>query len=96
MVTKKSDSNLRSQIKVMEAAKRAEILSSKPIHFVKPEGKEGKVSYDEWWMIANKKVKQMKPWMKEIVLADFKGRGLTISETMDKYDQALGLFGYKI
>lgn len=87
--------DLKSQIKEMESKKRAETLSTSKVTFVKPDGEEDVLSYDEWWMIINKKIK-FRPHMKEIILADFKGRGLSLLETLSRYDEALKLFGYKI
>ena len=54
-----------------------------------------KLPFSAWWMLANKKI-TFKPWMKEIILADFKARGLTETETLDDYYAALTKFGYTI
>ena len=90
-----ADKDLKTQIKEMEAKKRAESLASNKITFIQPDGESDKISYDQWWMVANKK-KSLRPHLKEVILADFKGRGLSAKETQDKYDEALRLFGYDI
>jgi hypothetical protein len=89
------DNNLKKQIKEMEAQKRAEILSNSNVSFIDPNGNKDTVSYDQWWMVANKKLK-LSYHIKEIILADFKGRGYKTDETMERFNEALSLFGYKI
>ena len=53
------------------------------------------VNFDAWWVETNKKL-SLPIYMKEIILADFKGRGLSTSEKPSKFNEALILFGYKI
>lgn len=53
-----------------------------------------KVSFDQWWMIIQKKV-ALRPHMKEVVYADFKARGAGKMESEEKYDELLKVFGYK-
>jgi hypothetical protein len=95
MSDNKTDKDLKSQIKMMEAEKRAKIMSSNEIKFIQPDGDSSKISYDQWWMLASKKI-AFRPWMKEVIFADFKGRGLTKTETQDRYNEAIRLFGYQI
>lgn len=95
MASKKSDKDLKSQIKAMEEKKRAQALSSNEVKFIQPDGESDKISYDQWWMLANKK-KAFRPHLKEVIYADFKGRGLTKSETAERYYEALRKFGYEI
>jgi len=90
-----SDKRLKDSIKQHEARKRAEAMEKlKEIKTVTPAGEEDKISFDQWWMMVNKS-SQLKPWMKEVIFADFKGRSLTKEETAAKYDWALQQFGYK-
>jgi hypothetical protein len=92
----KQDKDLKRKIKEFEDQKRADAMGKvQEIIIVVPAGEESKISFDQWWMIVNKKV-GLKSWMKEIVKADFKGRSLTSEETMEKFNWALNQFGYKI
>jgi hypothetical protein len=50
------------------------------------------ITFGMWWMQLNKK-RKIEPYMKEIILADFKGRGLTENEDIDTYNDALKKFG---
>ena len=52
-----------------------------------------KVSFDVWWATTAKKLATHH--RKEIVMADFKARGLSTQETMVAYDKALQLYGVK-
>jgi len=54
-----------------------------------------KVSFATWWVITTKKA-NFRPHMKEIIRADFGGRGLSDNETMAAYTAALKQFGYTI
>lgn len=51
-----------------------------------------RIAFDNWWIVICKRL-NLKSWMKEIILADFKGRGLTELETTDQYEEALKKFG---
>jgi len=92
MTKKKS---IKQQIKEMEAKKREEEQANIPAP--KPSApKEDKViSFDQWWMKASKKIK-LSSWLKEVLLADFKARGLSKEETEERFNKALEQFGYKI
>lgn len=50
------------------------------------------VSFDQWWMVLNAKT-PLRAHLKEILLAEFKSRGLSKNETKERYDDALRLFG---
>lgn len=76
--------NLKRKIKEMESAKRAEVEVA-PIL-------EAKVSFDEWWIMLQKRL-ALRPHMKEIIWADFNARGLKKEELVAKYDEGLKLFG---
>lgn len=60
----------------------------------KAEDNADKISYDQWWMTVNRKVK-LRQHMKEVLLADFKARGASKMETEAKYDEFLRIFGYQ-
>ena len=53
-----------------------------------------KIDFDAWWATVEKQL----PWMhrKEIVLADFKARGLSLKETTNAYYGALEKYGFKL
>jgi hypothetical protein len=74
----------KNSIKEMENEKRQSkaIISTPEI-----------VSFDAWWMVASKRL-NLKGWLKEIIWADFKGRGLSEKETIQRYEEGLKLFGY--
>ena len=90
-------SELKKKIKEMESKKRDEILKkAAKVNVIQPAGEDsGKLSFDEWWMLTSKKL-SMKPWLKEVVWADFNGRKLSKLESLEKYNHALRQFGYNI
>ena len=53
------------------------------------------VSFETWWVLASKRG-NFRPYLKEIMAADFKGRGLSENETLDCYYEALRQFGYTV
>lgn len=55
---------------------------------------DDKITYEQWWMIINKKIK-LRHHLKEIIWADFKARGAGKMESEAKYDELLKVFGYK-
>ena len=57
--------------------------------------KEMKFSFDVWWALASKK-SNFRPYLKEIIWADFKGRGLNKEETLKCFYDALKKFGYTV
>lgn len=87
---KKIDMELRAKIKEMESKKREEQAQNTTIT-----SQEQTISFDQWWMGASRKLK-LKYHMKEIIWADFKARGLKRNEKRERFDEACGLFGYKI
>lgn len=95
----KTKKRRRPSAEVMEAAvaaqdkMREEQLKNAPAK-KKGQGDSDKVSYDQWWMMIQKKVK-LRPYLKEIVWADFKARGAGKMELEEKYDELLKVFGYK-
>jgi hypothetical protein len=90
MSKNKKDLELKQQIKAMEDQKRKENMAVE----VAVSSETAKISFDQWWVIINTKV-QMKPYMKEILLADFASRGLTKLEEEQKYNDTLRIFGIK-
>ena len=93
--SKQSDLDLRVKIKNMEKKKRSQTLkAADKVEVITGDSDEPKVSFDQWWMLVNKRVR-LKSWMKEIILVDFQARGLSKSESENKYNQALTLFGIK-
>lgn len=90
---KKTDPELKRKIKEAEAKKREEAMASVEVTLVAPADQAvEKVSFDQWWMMLNGKMK-LRPHMKEIIWADMKARGLSKSEAAEAYDKALKLFG---
>jgi len=67
---------------------------------VKPEAKPAlppqlpSVSFDAWWAMVAKNMPR--GHSKEVVLADFKARGMRMSEPMAAYNKALTLYGVKL
>jgi hypothetical protein len=57
-------------------------------------GNAPKVHFDVWWALTEEKIP--KQHLKEIIRADFKGRGLSHMETMASYTAALKAYGVTI
>ena len=53
-----------------------------------------KVDFDAWWAMNENKIPQQH--RKEIILADFRARGLSLKETMQSYHDALKKYGVKL
>jgi hypothetical protein len=70
-------------IKEMENKKRQAVVNVT---------KDDTISFENWWIVVCKRL-NLKSWLKEILLADFKGRGLTEKESTAKYEDALKKFG---
>ena len=81
-----SDKELKEQIKLMEKQKRGSVES---------EGAKDKlVSFDQWFHLRKDKIPSRH--MKEILVADFKSRGLDDTATMEQFDKTLALYGVKL
>ena len=94
--SKKDQLLLKKQIKAAESRKREQSMESAPaVKVVKGDDGKPKVSFDQWWMMVSKSPK-LKVWMKEIIMADFKSRGLSKEEPKESYDEALKLFGIQL
>lgn len=97
---KKTKKRRRPSAEVLEEAAmaqekmREEQLANAPAKKSKDSGDPDKVSYDQWWMMIQKKVK-LRPHLKEVIWADFKARGADKMEAEEKYDELLKMFGYK-
>jgi hypothetical protein len=78
--------NLKEQIKEMENKMREESAPK-----VSP---EETVTFDSWYH--QRKDKIAKCHHKEIIMADFKARGLDKEATVEEFDKALGLYGVKL
>lgn len=90
---RRPDPATMAEIKKAQDTKREEILTKNP---PKPSVTANDViSYDQWWMIVNRKIK-LRPWLKIVIFADFKARGAGKMETEKKYNELLGLFGYHV
>lgn len=94
-MSKKYD--LKKQIKEMEDKARAEAMAAvqAPAPATTEEATPATVSFDQWWMMVNSKV-SLKPYMKEIIVVDFKARGLSKNETAEKFDATLRVFGINV
>ena len=86
---KKSQKELMAEIKKMEAEKRAKAMKENP-----SQKKDDRVGFDQWWMQVAKHVPRAH--RKEIIKADFKGRGLGDKALKSDYDKALESYGVKL
>lgn len=92
---RQAELEMRKQIKEVEDKKRIEAIRAAKAKPISPNAGIPTMTFDQWWMTVNGK-KSLKPWMKEIVWADFKARGKTKNETEESYNKALELFGIKL
>jgi hypothetical protein len=95
-MSKKND--LKKQIKEMEDKARADALAraAESIPSVlEVEAGPKTISFDQWWITINSKI-ALRPYMKEILVADFKARGLSKNETKEKFDETLRIFGINV
>jgi hypothetical protein len=74
---------LKDKIKKMETEQRVPSLN-----------KDKLVSFDSWFH--QRKDVIPKHHMKEVIMADFKARGLDKEATTEQYDKALRMYGIKI
>lgn len=82
---KKKNDPLMAEIKKMEKKAREEAIAANP-----PPPPEV-IFFDEWWASRAKQIPAMH--RKEVVLADFKARGLKNKEAPEKFDIALKQYG---
>lgn len=52
------------------------------------------IDFDGWWALRSTKIPSQHH--KEVIKADFRGRGLTTMETMEDFDEALKEYGIKL
>ena len=52
------------------------------------------ISFDSWWAMSKKNMPAQHH--KEVVLADFRARGLRMNETVGAFNKALALYGVKL
>lgn len=94
-VTSKSDEekkDYKEEIKEMERKKREEAhkaAAAKPMSSADRE-----VSFDEWYMMRSAAIPKIH--RKEVLRADFKGRGLGAKAELSRYDEALEKYGVKL
>ena len=75
-------------IKEMEQKLREEAKASNPTPAAE------KIFFDQWWASKGKQIPAKH--RKEVILADFKARGLTNKETSSDYDLGLKKYGLDI
>ena len=88
----KVDPELKKKMKAIEDKIRQEAIDLAPVSV---QSLEDKISFDQWWMMANSSGK-MRAHLKEVLFADFKARGLSKLETKARYDDALKVFGIEL
>jgi hypothetical protein len=86
--------SIREQVRDMEKKQRASTAKKVEVKLVKSEP-EASISFEQWWMLVNKKM-DFKPWLKEVMKADFKSRGLGANEKESAFNAALEKFGYRL
>ena len=84
----------RKIMKAAEKKKRKVAIEKAPAPAPKPVEVDKTISFDQWWMLLNKKI-SLPYYKKEIIAADFKARGLSQSEKAETFDAALRSFGIK-
>lgn len=87
---------LMKQIKEMEDKARQDAAAAAvpvKVQDAKDESPQ-KVDLDTWFFLRSKQIPGHH--MKEIIAADFKGRGLSTFETIEDFDKALASYGVKI
>jgi len=88
---KKLEDKAKDSIKEMEKKMREESMKKAP----KLEKKEpALVDFDTWYFMRSKDIPKMH--IKEIIIVDFKARGLKEKETIEAFDSALRKYGVKL
>lgn len=67
----------------IDMAKKNEVVEAAPI-----------VDFNVWFVMREKRIPAQH--LREIVLADFKARGLSKQETVETYDRALAAYGVRL
>lgn len=86
-MAKKKDDVVEEKVEAKEEAPVVEEVVPEPVP-------EKKFNFDVWYALREKQIPSKH--MKEIILADFKGRGLTSKETLATFDAALRKYGVKL
>ena len=81
--------SLTKAIRAMEKKNREEAQAANP-----PPPSSEKVFFDQWWTTVSRKIPAIH--RKEVIFADFKGRGLSNKEEAKNYDLALKKYGLTI
>ncbi len=89
-IGKKTNKKVMEAIKEMERESRVEIVASLPPPLPVAE----RIFFDQWWANKSKRIPPIH--RKEVIFADFKGRGLTNKETTEAYDLGLKKYGLDI
>lgn len=87
---KMAEMELKAQIKQAEDKKRQEAINKAAPKSLK----EKKMAYDSWYAMRSQSIP--KHHLKEVIWADFRGRGLSKEEACSAYDEALGKYGVKL
>lgn len=90
----KQQVDLAKEIKDMERKAREEALKAAASQEAVGEQKEEEILFDAWY--ASRANSIPSKHMKEILRADFAGRGLKNKETAAKFDMALEKYGVKL
>ncbi len=69
------------------------VKKTEAVH-VPPATQPVKVDFDAWWAMNEKKIPVQHK--KEIILADFRARGLSMKETLQAYNDGLKKYGVKL
>ncbi len=79
-----------------ELAKKAmeESMDSEALEGMEKEMSADLIDFDGWWAARSAKIPGHH--YKEIIKADFRGRGLSTMETMEDFDEALKEYGIKL
>ena len=84
--------SIKEEIKEMERKKRDAAHKAAAAKPAQPNGRE--VSFDEWYMMRSAAIPKVH--RKEMLKADFKGRGLGNKAELTRYDEALEKYGVKL
>jgi hypothetical protein len=76
----------------MAKKKENEKPAAKVVAQVAPQ--PAKVDFDAWWAMNEKKIPVQH--RKEIIIADFRARGLSLKESLQSYNDALKKYGVKL
>lgn len=90
MVKKKKEENINKEIKKMESAKREKLINKPVNKKIEP----SKIPFDTWFFMRCQSIP--KQHAREIIIVDFKARGLKNEETVDAFDKALSEYGVKL